>query len=322
MDLQITVLLALLALLALLSWYLAPGAWAKLLLAAGRRAAGLRSRHMTVDGLDWHYLEGGQGPHLVLVHGFGADADHWLRVAPRLRAHFRIIAPDLVGFGTSAAGEGQPFSIAHQAERLGRLLDALGVDDFIAGGNSMGGWIVATLAANRPRKARGLWLLAPLGVRDCKVGELLGAVNSGQDSPLEVTSLDEFEQRVFRPMFAQPPRLPYPLKKLYGQRAVERSAAARTMFGQVLRDAVPLEQTVAGLGLPVLLHWGDLDRAVDVSGAETLGKASRKVEIRLLENIGHLPMLEAGLRVGREFMNFLERNRLAGPAAADQRRGL
>lgn len=83
------------------SWYLATSAWARLLLAGARRAAGLDSTTVSVGGLDWHYLRGGAGPMLAALHGFGGDAENWFRAAPILGRHFTVLAPDLPGFGSS-----------------------------------------------------------------------------------------------------------------------------------------------------------------------------------------------------------------------------
>jgi pimeloyl-ACP methyl ester carboxylesterase len=300
MDLQITAWLVVGCLVLLLSWFLAPIPWAWLLL-------GLRSCFVEVEGIRWHYLTGGCGPVLVALHGFGADADHWLRVAPLLRRHFRIIAPDLVGFGSSDPGEDLSFDIASQAHRLGELLDAIGIDRCVLAGNSMGGWIATFLASEQPERALALWLLAPLGVADCEKGELLESIDRGDESPLKINSLPDFHQRVFRPMFARPPWLPFPLRTYYGRNALKRSDAAQRMFRQVRQAAEPLEATAGRIKAPVLLQWGALDRAVHVSGAKRLAVAFPNVQVKIQEAVGHLPMLEAGDLSARQFLEFTSR---------------
>jgi pimeloyl-ACP methyl ester carboxylesterase len=307
MDLQITAWLIIACLAVLLSWFLAPIAWARLLLRLGRRAAGLRSCFIEVNGIRWHYLTGGRGPVLVALHGFGADADHWLRVAPLLRRHFRIIAPDLVGFGSSDPGDNLGFDIASQARRLDELLDAIGIDRCVLAGNSMGGWIATHLASKRVDRVLALWLLAPLGVADCEKGELLESIDRGEQSPLIINSLPDFHQRVFRPMFARPPWLPFPLRTYYGRNALKRSEAAQRMFSQVRQAGEPLEATAVKVKAPVLLQWGALDRAVHVSGARPLAAAFPDIQVKIQEAVGHLPMLEAGDLSARQFLEFTQR---------------
>jgi pimeloyl-ACP methyl ester carboxylesterase len=315
MDPQFTALLGLGLLALLLSWFMAPLGWARLLLWLGRTGAGLRSRHAQVNGLGWHYLEGGHGPALIALHGFGADADHWLAVAHRLRRHFHIIAPDLIGFGTSDTGDELTFDIDSQVERLRGLLDGIGVETCVLAGNSMGGWIASAFAAKHPDRVTGLWLLAPLGVRDCETGELLDSIADGHDSPLDISSLKEFDQRVFRPMFAKPPPLPRPLRLYYGQHALRRSTAAKRMFAQVLEGTPALEETLGALDTPVLLQWGSMDRAVHVSGAERLRGVIKRGEVMIQPGIGHLPMLEAASLSTSQFLDFARRFRLPGFSA-------
>jgi triacylglycerol lipase len=310
MDLQFIATAIIACLLVVVSWFVVPTAWARLLLRLGRATAGLRSRTVEVDGQRCHYLEGGQGPVLMALHGFGADADHWLRVTPLLRGHFRIIAPDLIGFGSSSHGDHLPFDVASQAQRVGRLLDAVGVDRCVMAGSSMGGWIATRFAADHPERVAALWLLAPLGVQDCQKGELLDAIDHGRESPLTINSLRDFDRRVFRPMFARAPWLPYPLRVYYGRHALSRRSAASRMFSQVRDAAEPLEQTAARVKVPVLLQWGDLDRAVHVSGATTLASAFPSIEVQTQPEIGHLPMVEAARPSAIGFLEFARRHAL------------
>ena len=68
----------------------------------GRRAR-LVLKRLTIAGLDMPYLEGGRGEALVLVHGFGGDKDNFTRLAGFLTCKYRVIIPDLPGFGDVAA---------------------------------------------------------------------------------------------------------------------------------------------------------------------------------------------------------------------------
>ncbi|NIP17297.1 MAG: alpha/beta fold hydrolase [Xanthomonadales bacterium] len=304
MDAQFTLfLLATLAAL-IASWFLAPVAWARGLLALARSLTGMRSRSIDVDGVRWHYLEGGRGPVLVAVHGFGADADHWLHIALGLRRRYRIIAPDLPGFGTSATGEGLAFDIASQAARLEAFLDRLGVNEPLLLGSSMGGWIVTQYAATRPERARALWLMAPLGATGCRESPLLTAIDTGRDSPVRLASRADFERNVVTPMFYRRPWIPYPFRVFYGRLAVQRCAEAERIFKQVRGDSTPLEELARRVSAPVLLQWGEEDEAVDVSCAGPLREAFANIEVHVHPRTGHLPMLEIPVESLRVFGHF------------------
>jgi len=287
-----------------ISWFTMPQTWARLLLGASRKAAGLRSRYCTVEGVRWHYLEGGTGPTLLLIHGFGADADNWLMIARRLGKHFHIIAPDLPGFGTSSCGESLRYDTPSQAARIVRFMKTAGHTPSFIAGSSMGGWIAATLAQQHYRTLKGLWLIAPLGVKSSKQSEMLEAIGRGDGSPIHLQRLGDFEEQVYRPMFVKAPALPFPLKRLYALRTVHRSPRAIVQFRQILSSAESLESTLQHVAAPVLLQWGDCDRAVDISGASILEHAVADIEVHVQHNVGHLPMLETPEYSCRIFLDF------------------
>ena len=97
-----------------------------------------------IDIGEWHieYLEGGKGDVLVLLHGFGGDKDNWTRMAGFLTPHFRMISPDLTGFGESTRNVKANYTYAAQVERLHQFMGALGVRTFHIGGNSLPAFII------------------------------------------------------------------------------------------------------------------------------------------------------------------------------------
>jgi len=106
--------------------YLAPEQATRLALDAERSHAGLTRKEITLpDGLRYVYLEGGSGETLILLHGFGADKDNFTRVARWLTPHYRVIAPDLPGFGESSHPADADYGPAVQAERMHQLALAL-----------------------------------------------------------------------------------------------------------------------------------------------------------------------------------------------------
>jgi pimeloyl-ACP methyl ester carboxylesterase len=110
----------------------------------------IESRHIVVDGMQTHYLEAGCGFPVVLLHSgeFGGCAElSWEFTIPALARHFRVIAPDWLGFGESA----KIFSFDNmrrlRAQHIASLLKTLGMDRAHFIGNSMGGGMLADVAA-------------------------------------------------------------------------------------------------------------------------------------------------------------------------------
>ena len=139
-------------------YFLFPRAAYKILINMERCAAGLDQKSIDIGKLHIEYLEGGKGEVLVLLHGFGGNKDNWTRVAKYLTPYFRVIAPDLPGFGESSRNMEAAYTYAAQVERLHKFMKALEIDKFHLGGNSMGGTIAGTYTAKFGNE-RGAWVV-------------------------------------------------------------------------------------------------------------------------------------------------------------------
>jgi len=123
----------------------------------------------TIDanGVKTNYLEAGAGPPVVLVHGSGPGVTayaNWRLVIPALSDRFRVIAPDMVGFGFSERPDGADYSVQTWADQVVGLLDALGLDKASIVGNSFGGAIALRLATQHPERVDKLVLMGSMGV--------------------------------------------------------------------------------------------------------------------------------------------------------------
>ena len=124
------------------------------------------SRFVTAGGVKIHYNEAGSGPVLVLIHGGGPGASGWSnynRNIEELSKHFRVLVPDLPGFGKSdIKPKGSPMP-GWYATKMGEFLDALGIDKAHFVGNSLGGMVTLRLAMDRPEKVNRMVLMGPGG---------------------------------------------------------------------------------------------------------------------------------------------------------------
>src|SRR6185312_4075249 len=98
----------------------------------------------------WSYYEGGDGPTIVLLHGFASSKEVWLPVAKLLTPHFHLIIPDLPGWGESSRNADAGYDIDAQASRLDAFVQALRLQRFVLVGHSMGGAIAGVYAAGHP----------------------------------------------------------------------------------------------------------------------------------------------------------------------------
>lgn len=277
-------------------------------LGAERALSGVTQHGVTVDGARVRVLQAGdpRAPAMVMIHGFGSNADTWTRLIRKLSRDFRVHALDLPGFGMSEDAPDGRYDLMAQVGRVERVMDALGLSQPVTlVGHSMGGYIAGTLAAHAPQRVEALWMIAPLGVQDTPTSELFAMLRDLRPNPLLAYDHHEFEQ-LLNFVHHQRPFLPAPVRRDLGRRAGQRVFLHKDVFaqmhpmheGRVVFEA-PLEHSIARVQVPVLVTWGEEDRVLHVEGATALSRANPKVRIQRLRGVGHMPMLEAPAALAR-----------------------
>ena len=283
---------------------LAPRATARVLVGLERARAGLGAERITVDGIDIAYLAGGTGEPLLLVHGFAADKDHFTRIAAHLTPHYRVLVPDLPGFGESSRPAGASYAIAEQAERVRAFARALGIERVHLGGNSMGGFIVTQYALAHPDEVRSLWLLDAAGTRRAFESELSRTIQASGTNPLLVRTPDDL-QRTMAFVMAHPPFMPTSV--LRG--VAERMAADHELHARIFTQVGPgyvttVDDRLHQLGMPTLVVWGTADRALNPEATQVYAAAMPRVQVVRMDGVGHLPMLEAPAETAADYLRF------------------
>ena len=305
---KILILTPLIILLCLVGvYFLFPGVMFDLLKKSERSAAGLEQHSINVNGLRIEYLEGGKGDTLVLIHGFGANKDNWTRFAKHLTSHFRVIAPDLPGFGESSLAPDGVYTIRVQAERLKVFVQTLGIKSLHLGGNSMGGNIAGAYASLYPEDLKSLLLIAPGGIVSSEPSEMFRRLKDGKPNPLVAESIEDYE-RLLDFVFVKRPFIPRAIKKYLIQEAIEHQSLNRKIFKQ-LRSSVddpPLETMLKDLPVPTLIVWGEQDRVLHVSGAKILEAVMPNAKTEIMDAVGHLPMIEKPEETAELYLGFIE----------------
>jgi len=287
-----------------LAYYSLPQIFKNPLLELNRATAGLSARTVNSAGHTVHYLDGGSGETLVLLHGIFAEKDHWVDFASPLTAQYRVLAPDLPGFGESTRLPDQDYDYAAQIEHLKEFLDRLGVQRVHLGGSSMGGTIAALFAIRYPDRVSSVALIgSPHGLHTPQPSGMDRLIDAGK-SPLIITQDDAFEPMLDF-LFAQRPFLPYPILHAAKADALRRSASNMRIWNAQLRDRYLLDAHIGKLKQPTLVLWGEKDRLFDVSGVTALQARLPKAHIQVLPDVGHLPMMETPGSSSRLYAQFL-----------------
>ncbi|UTW08364.1 alpha/beta fold hydrolase [Pseudomonas benzenivorans] len=270
-----------------------------------QQAAGLSHERTEVADLSIHYYRGGppDGETLLMIHGFGADKDNWLRFARHLTDRYQVIAIDLPGFGDSSRPNAS-YDVGTQTERVASFVQALKIDRLHLIGNSMGGHIAALYAARYPQQVISLALLDNAGVSAPQKSELIERLERGAANPLVVETAEDYD-RLLDFVFVEPPALPAPLKAHLAERAIAQREHYQRIFAQLVERYIPLEPELPKIQAPTLLLWGDRDRVLDVSSIEVMRPLLRQPSVVIMKDCGHAPMIERPQETAEHYQRFL-----------------
>jgi pimeloyl-ACP methyl ester carboxylesterase len=282
--------------------YIVPENAGRLLVNMQRAQAGLDRKEIQLAGnLHYVYLEGGKGEPLMLLHGFGADKDNFTPVAAYLTTRYRVIIPDHIGFGESSHPVDADYSPPEQARRLRAFAHALGVTSFHMGGSSMGGHIAMTYAALYPEEVKSLWLLDPAGVWSAPKSDALTTMETTGQNPLLIRKEEDLVT-LFQLAMSSPPYIPRPILNMLARQRIKNYELEQRIFKEMVTDSV--EQRITGLPTPALIVWGSEDRLLNVETSKILNKLMPRSQVIVMQNIGHLPMIENPKQSAQDYLRF------------------
>jgi len=285
---------------------------------AERPATAPRSREVLAMGVRTSYLEAGaaSAPPVLLLHGLGATNASMLPVLADLAVDHRVLAPDLPGFGASAAPPA-PYSSAWYAAWLEAFQRVTGSRRAVVVGNSLGGRVALEAGLTHPASVRALVLLTPSPAfrRLRQYVPLVRLVPPALARlPLPVSHRAAVE--AIRAMFSDPSRLPEAWYDAAADEAVRvlgdpdhRVAffsCARHIYLEDAYGRSGFWHRLPGLLPPALFVWGDRDRLVPSSFARHVAAALPGAAQVVLEDCGHVPHFEHPRETSAMLRGFLE----------------
>lgn len=269
--------------------------------------SGLVSKSAQIGPLRFAYLEGPEEAGLesiIMLHGFGASKENWLRFAGYLSDQYHVVAVDLLGHGANKRDLAQSYTVESQVEYLHQVAKVLGIEKFHLVGNSMGGAISSLYAATYPKQVHTITLISPAGVHDIpsKMDELL----EKGTNPLIALNVDDFKYLLDFVM-EKPPFIPAAITKVEAEKAASRIDINQKIFKDLRSDLEKgMEGQLKNIQAPALLIWGDQDRAINVANIDKYAQLIPKATKLVMPGIGHLAMIEVPEESAEATIEFLQ----------------
>jgi triacylglycerol lipase len=253
-----------------------------------------------VYGARIHYVERGQGPVVVLVHGLGDDTGIWQAAMEPLARSHQVIAIDQVGFGRSD----KPllsFRAATFADFLNGFFEAKGISRATLVGNSLGGWVVALFALAHPEKVERLVLVDAAG---------FAALEEMMPVPLASLNMSSLEDaRKLLPTIFVDPKMAQDetlAAALLEQRVVNGDAyTIATFLASMARKDDVLDGKLSRLRAPTLVLWGSGDRLTPLALGQRFAREIRGARLKVIPACGHMPQFECPAAFNAELLSFL-----------------
>lgn len=259
------------------------------------------------EGLRLHVARAGDGPPLLLLHGFTGSADTWAPFIPTLGAHHTLVAPDLHGHARSdAPADATRYTMQACVRDLLALLDALRIDRCAMLGYSMGGRIALALALAAPERVTSLVLeSASPGLAGAAEREARARADAALADAIERDGVAAFAERWAQlPLWASQVQLADDVRaRLHAERLSHTARGLANSLRGVGTGVAPAQHDrLATLTVSTLLVAGALD-AKFAAIAHEMARALPDARAAIVEGAGHAVHLERpgefGALVGR-----------------------
>jgi 4,5:9,10-diseco-3-hydroxy-5,9,17-trioxoandrosta-1(10),2-diene-4-oate hydrolase len=277
----------------------------------------LNERTVTVAGKPIFFAETGSGPAVVMLHGGGPGASgvsNYSRNIDALAKHFRLIVPDMPGYGRSVKGVDHNDPYGHLADMIRGLIDELGIDTAHLIGNSLGGATALRLALDTPHRVGKVVLMGPGGI-----GITRGLPTAGLKSLLSYyggdgPSRDKLATFIRSYLVYDGASVPEDLIDLRYRASIDpeliadpplRRPSGPTALRTLWRMDLTRDRRLKGLETPTLVLWGREDKVNPPAGGPALLNTLPNAELVMTSHTGHWMQWERAELFNRLVVDFL-----------------
>ena len=247
----------------------------------------VQENFITIDGNKIRYLEFGKSKHtLTLIHGLGASAERWLGIIPTLAEHYRIIVPDLVGFGYSDK-PAVDYTPEFFTDFLAKFFEALDINGVHMIGSSLGGQIAVDFTSAHDDFVKKLILVSPSGMMKHSTSALdvyiMAALFPNENNAKRAFTAMEhsgkkIDNRIIRG-FVERMKLPN-----------AKRAFMSTLLG--LKESDIITAKLKNIMTPTLLVWGENDPVIPIKYADMFVSSMHDCKLHVIAKCGHTPYVQ------------------------------
>jgi pimeloyl-ACP methyl ester carboxylesterase len=269
----------------------------------------LKSRTIDAGGIKTSYVEAGAGEPIVMLHGSGPGVSaiaNWQYNIGTLSQRFRVLAPDIVGFGATERPDDVVYSLRTWTDHIWAFLDAHGIEKTAIVGNSLGGRIALQMATDRPDRITKMVLMGAPGV-GMTLTEGLGALRAYEPS-------HDAMRHLLRNYFAvDPTMITDELVAIRYEASIADGAyeAYRAMFFDPRHAGSELgitEDAVRAIATPALLVHGREDKVVQMQVSVTMLGLLPNADLHVFSACGHWTQIERADEFSALVSNYLARS--------------
>lgn len=253
-----------------------------------------RGESVKAFGLDTNFLQMGKGEPLLLLHGSGPGVSaytNWRKVMPELAKHFRVIAPDLAGFGYTERDPDFTYDIKHWGKHLLSFLDALELEKVHVVGNSFGGSLALATAARFPERFNRICLMGT----PCDKFVMTDGLKSGwnyfpsRENMRQAMTHFPYDHAVITDELVEER---YQASLIPGaQEGLRKLLAKPKEEGDTILSGMP-EKVVSGIEHPTLVLHGREDKVIPIEMGLKLANFMPNADFHMFSKCGHWVMAE------------------------------
>jgi pimeloyl-ACP methyl ester carboxylesterase len=262
----------------------------------------MEEKFVKISGNKIRYLEEGGNKHvIVLLHGLGGMADRWLPVFPFLSKKFKIIAPDIIGYGKSDKPQ-VDYTPEFFTQFVFEFLDTLSLKNIFMMGNSLGGRITAECASTQTHAIRKIVLVAPAGIMK-KSTPVLDAYATAALYPTHESVKMAYQMMMAQNKEVREESIQNFISSM--SRPNAKMAFMSTLLG--MKNSPAITEKLQLIKIPTMLLWGSEDKLIPFEYSKQFLASIKNCHFIEMKSCGHTPFEEEPSEFSKLVLDFLSK---------------